>query len=154
MIERINRARQKLMESVEPAEARLESVRNALRRSQYRQAVQEGVGISQDDLDANQLRELTDSMWMARAGIGDNSPEECPFYDVIVEAGDRLARLGVDEYAFKSEWPKRCSAKVSGLAGMRKPSTSTTPLWSVLAQQMNRHYGSKQPVRIALDTTG
>jgi tetratricopeptide (TPR) repeat protein len=89
----------KVIETVERAKAELtrgalEPLRDALRRSQYTEAVAEGRKLTLADLDAGQLHEMVAAMASAARGLFDNSPDELAAYDLALAAGDRLAELG------------------------------------------------------------
>ena len=89
----------KVIETVEGAKAALkravlEPLRDALRRSQYREAVREAGKIGLTDLDSDQVREVMVAMADAARGLFDNSPEELAAYDLTIAAGDRLLEQG------------------------------------------------------------
>jgi tetratricopeptide (TPR) repeat protein len=89
----------KVIETVEGAKAALkwallEPLRDALRRSQYREAVREAGKIGLMDVDSEQVREVMVAMTDAASGLFDNSPEELAAYDLTIAAGDRLLEQG------------------------------------------------------------
>jgi tetratricopeptide (TPR) repeat protein len=97
VVERIERARQAVRASIEQTESRLQKVRDALRASEYRQAVTLAAEVPLADLDTLQLRELMDAARMAAARLWDNSPEELQAYNLIIQAGDILLTQRPDD---------------------------------------------------------
>lgn len=97
VVERIERARQTLRASIQEIESRLQKLRDALRASQYRQAVALAAEVPLTDLDTLQLRELMDAARMAAARLWDNSPEELLAYDLVVQAGEILLTQRPDD---------------------------------------------------------
>jgi len=97
VVERIERARQTLRASIQEIESRLQKFRDALRASEYRQAVTLAAEVPLADLDTLQLRELMDAARMAAARLWDNSPEELLAYDLVVQAGDKLLTQRPDD---------------------------------------------------------
>jgi len=88
-----------VIETVEGAKAALkravlEPLRDALRRSQYREAVRQAERIGLIDLDSDQVREVMVAMTDAASGLFDNSPEELAAYELTLAAGARLLELG------------------------------------------------------------
>lgn len=106
VIERVEHAKQKLEESVQAVEVQLEEVRDALRRSQHREAVQKGSVIRRGDLDAQQLRDLSDAMWTAAVGLLDNSAEELQGYELVIAICETLAQKGFGDAALAARAAK------------------------------------------------
>lgn len=71
-----------------PAESKLEKVRDALRRADYREAIQKAQQIEVEKLSAKELDELADGMSSAAHGLLDNSEEEMAAYDLLVRIRD------------------------------------------------------------------
>jgi tetratricopeptide (TPR) repeat protein len=84
VVARIERAKQ--TENIQTNEIELEKVRDALRRSQYREAIEQGATISLDGLEQRQLSELMAAMNTAV----ENSTGELLGYDLIIRIGDAL----------------------------------------------------------------
>ncbi|MBV6506564.1 MAG: hypothetical protein ILNGONEN_02143 [Syntrophorhabdaceae bacterium] len=97
VIARIARANKREKETIHKVENQMEKVRDALRRSQYREAIQLANGISIDDLSENQPREFLNTVWDAADALDDNSPEELSGYELVIALGDFLSRERIDE---------------------------------------------------------
>ncbi|HEV7858671.1 MAG TPA: tetratricopeptide repeat protein [Pyrinomonadaceae bacterium] len=95
VVERIERAKER--ENMQAHELQLEKVRDALRRSQYREAIQQGLTISPDDLNQTQLKELMAAISTATSVLDDGSTEELEGYDLVVGIGNMLLQQKVDE---------------------------------------------------------
>jgi len=101
VVERIKRAKQKeLAEPVtataELLESAFEEIRDALRRADYRQAIQLACQVSLSGLSVERLNELAEAAWLAAFKLYDNSAEEISAYDLFVEISDKLAALRPD----------------------------------------------------------
>ena len=97
VMKRIERASQNLT----AIEEKLELVRDAVRRSQYREAVTNAAVIADTDLDEDQIRELTETMMLAGSKLLDNSPEELAAYERVVTSGSGLLRQSPDDLAIE-----------------------------------------------------
>lgn len=75
---------------MQQVEKQLEKVRDALRRSQYREAIQKGSKIRKRALDSAQLKELLGAMSASASSLNDNSQEELDGYRMVIEIGDIL----------------------------------------------------------------
>lgn len=96
VIERIDQGRQKLIETSQITESPLEAMRNALRRSQYLEAIKVGNAISQDNLNVEQLHELMNAMWIAAAKVDFKFPEQINGYNLIIQVIHKLMQQGLD----------------------------------------------------------
>ena len=85
MLERLVRAQQNLTETLNDLDTQMETVRDALRRAQYGEALACGAKISLENLFEEQRRELMRLLWDAARGLNDNSVEELGGY-VQIEA--------------------------------------------------------------------
>jgi tetratricopeptide (TPR) repeat protein len=95
VVQRIQRAKEH--ENIQANEVQLEKVRDALRRSQYREAIQQGLTISPHDLNQTQLKELMAAISTATLVLNDGSTEELDGHDLVVSIGDMLLQQKVDE---------------------------------------------------------
>jgi tetratricopeptide (TPR) repeat protein len=95
VVERVERAVEREREAVEGVEAGLEIIRNAMRRSEYRDAIRRARGLHPSDLGERQLTEVIAAMQAAARGLFDDSDDEITGYDLIVAAVDELNRNGV-----------------------------------------------------------
>jgi hypothetical protein len=82
VIRRVEIAAEREMQVSEAVESALEQVRDALRRSQYKEAIDIGVGIPWGDWAPLELSELMAAMWLAAVGLFDNSEKELEGYRV------------------------------------------------------------------------
>ncbi|MBI4490118.1 MAG: SIR2 family protein [Deltaproteobacteria bacterium] len=97
VIERIDRAKRWETETVPVIEPQLERIRDAMRRSQYREAIELGAAIALGDLTETQLRELMDAMDSAAFGLDDNSEEEIKGYELVNAVGGILLDRNPDD---------------------------------------------------------
>ncbi len=97
VIERIERAQQREQEAVPAAEAQLEKVRDAARRSQYKEAINAAAEIRDADLADGQLRELMGAIWSASVDLSDDSEEELCGYDRVIHIGNILIARNTDD---------------------------------------------------------
>ena len=96
VIKKIEHAEQLLAESVkEPESGKLEQVRNAIRRSEYREAIMIIGQITAADLEEGQLLEMIEAAWSAARGLNDNSENEMRGYEFVVSLADRLEAHGL-----------------------------------------------------------
>lgn len=94
VIERIERARQR-EEEEEARELQLEKVRDALRRSQYQEALAEAMAINYHVLTVPQQRDLLSAMRSAAAPLEDGDPKEMlQVYGCALELGEFLIERG------------------------------------------------------------
>jgi len=93
MLERLTWAQQKLAETQHDMETQLENVRDALRRSQYRDALQLGAKIPLEDLSEEQRGGFMSLMWDAADALNDDSEEELGGYERIEAASALLPAL-------------------------------------------------------------
>jgi tetratricopeptide (TPR) repeat protein len=95
VIRKIEHAQQLLAQSVKkPISGKLERVRDAIRRSEYREAVTKIGEINFAELEKDQLLELFEAAWSAARGLNDNSEGEIRGYDLVVSLADRLEQHG------------------------------------------------------------
>jgi len=87
VIERVERANAGLAGRLESP---LEEVRNSVRRSRYREAVQLAKRVVVNNLTDSDLLEFMDSMWSSARGLNDNSDEELEAYDLVVRSGNAI----------------------------------------------------------------
>lgn len=104
VVERIERAREN--ENFQAYESQLENVRDALRRSQYHEAIQLGIKIQHSDLKQGQLRELMTAIFTAASALNDNSKDELAGYDLVVAIGDVLSGQHADEPVLREQVAK------------------------------------------------
>ncbi|HHT9115415.1 MAG TPA: SIR2 family protein, partial [Candidatus Wunengus californicus] len=103
VIDRIRQANKNYTETIPEIESKLESVRVAMRRSRYREAVKLAIKIEKNNLTPTQLREFMGKMWSASLGLYDNSREELHGYDLVITAGEMLLKQNEDEPALREE---------------------------------------------------
>jgi tetratricopeptide (TPR) repeat protein len=72
----------------------IEGIRDALRRSHYRDAVRQALALDRGNLSAETATELVDMLWSSANGLLDDSAEELDAYRMVVEIGDAVARKG------------------------------------------------------------
>jgi tetratricopeptide (TPR) repeat protein len=99
VIERIEMARQKEHAELqtELSESQLEQVRDALRRSQYGEAISIGRTIALESMTIPQLRELIDAEFDAAKTLADNSVDELNGYDLVLAIGNTLKRQEISD---------------------------------------------------------
>jgi len=68
---------------------KIEQVFDALRRSEYRDAIAEGIELKDAQLDALQLEKLADMMGLAAWELGDNSSDQLDAYDFAIALSER-----------------------------------------------------------------
>lgn len=93
VIDRIEQAKITLAKSKEKEQIinyNIESLRDAIRRSQYHQAIKLATIIYNSELSLQQLRELMEAMWSAANELDDNSDEELSSYDLFINIADTL----------------------------------------------------------------
>jgi len=90
VIEQVEEAKQAV--KVKGLGARMEQIRDHLRLSQYREAIQLGAPMVSSDLTVHAMRDLLRCMLTAGWGLDDSSKEELRAYDIVVELGNRLLR--------------------------------------------------------------
>jgi len=71
------------------SEQKIEQVVDALRRSEYREAVARGLELKDAQLDALQLEKLANMMGSAASELGDNSTDELEGYDLAIVLAER-----------------------------------------------------------------
>ena len=76
---------------------KIEELRNAIRRSQYHDAIGIATTIDISELSKQQLHELMDAMWSVSTELNDNSDEELGSYELIIKIGDTLLREKIDD---------------------------------------------------------
>ncbi len=111
VIRRIERARQ----SLSAAETEMEAVRDAVRRSQYREAI--GLAIAAGDTgDDDQRRELTETLCLAGSKLLDDSAEEREAYRASVKLGEALLRKHPNDHQVQ-EWVAKALVNKANLIG-------------------------------------
>ncbi|UCC72132.1 MAG: tetratricopeptide repeat protein [Gemmatimonadota bacterium] len=73
----------------------LDRVHDAVRRSQFRDAISAASAVPATELGREQLSNLMDAMLSAAAGLSDGSIDELAAYDLVVRLGNRLSRNDV-----------------------------------------------------------
>ena len=101
VIDGIKKAKKIYAEKITEIESQLESVRDAMRRSQYREAIELANKIEKNNMELKQLRGLMEAMWLAALGLSDNSKEELKGYDLVIVIGDILLGQNKDEAALR-----------------------------------------------------
>ena len=79
---------------VSAADAALQPIREAVRRSDWRTAVRAAANVELPTLSEAQLSELMASMADAGITLNDNSPDELASYDLVIAAADTLLATG------------------------------------------------------------
>jgi tetratricopeptide (TPR) repeat protein len=92
LIERVERARKREI-APEVVQPDLEAMREALRRSDYREAIRRARLIKLETLDPTLLREIAISMYGAAKSLFDDSEDELLGYQLTVEASDRAGTI-------------------------------------------------------------
>ncbi len=87
-------------------EGKLELVRDALRRSQYKEAIRSGLSPAREELDDDQARELTEALYLAASKLLDNSAEELQAYDRAISLGTDLPGTTPDDLALRESVAK------------------------------------------------
>ena len=95
VVERIERAKQN--ETIQANELELEQIRDALRRSQYREAILLGGRVSLNDLNQSQLLELMNAISTAASALKDGSVEELEGYELVNSIADTVSQHDIDE---------------------------------------------------------
>jgi hypothetical protein len=103
VIERVKRAREHERSATERIESPLESIRDAIRRSEYHEAVRAAVDIDKTALTPEQLREFVDGMWSTALRLSDDSKEELSAYDQVITGGDVLLKEGKNESPLREQ---------------------------------------------------
>ena len=101
VIDGIKKAKKIYAEKITEIESLLEGVRDAMRRSQYREAIELANEIEINNVKPIQLRGLMDAMWLAAKGLSDNSKEELKGYDMVIVIGDILLGQNKDDAALR-----------------------------------------------------
>lgn len=73
-------------------ESQFEQMQDALRRSQYREAIVQGSEMRWKNLSGPQLREFGEAVWSAATQLSDNSDEEIKGYDLVLRISDALLK--------------------------------------------------------------
>jgi len=76
---------------------KVEELRYAIRRSQYREAIRLATVIDKSELSSQQLRELMNAMWSAATELNDNYVEVLSSYDLIIKIADTLLKKKIDD---------------------------------------------------------
>jgi tetratricopeptide (TPR) repeat protein len=111
VIRRIERARQNLS----ALEAALESVRDAVRRSQYSEAVSLAVAVG-DTGDDDQKKELIDTLCLAGSKLPDTSAEKAKAWEQAVKLGEALLRRDPNDLQVQ-EWVAKALVSRANLMG-------------------------------------
>ena len=82
VVRRLKRAKD-LEADLSAADAQIEAIRDALRRSEYREAIQQAGELEHTALAEEQLQDLAQSALAAAIGLFDNSAEELRGYDLV-----------------------------------------------------------------------
>jgi tetratricopeptide (TPR) repeat protein len=89
VIRRLERVRKTGAEKVSPIEHRIELVRDAVRRSAYREALEIIDSIDLQLVELEQCKVLMDLTLSAAFGLDDDSDEELAAYDTVLQLGNR-----------------------------------------------------------------
>jgi len=124
-IERVTRAKQKEDQErtetrIKPATSKLERVRDALRRADYREAVKQATQIETAGLSTKDMEELVDAMWSSANGLGDGSHEELAAYDLIVLVGTKLSSLTSDNFVMSQKVAQAFNNKAFRLDALKQ----------------------------------
>ena len=103
VIERIEQANKQYISTIPEIESQLEKVRDAVRRTQYHEAINLAVKIDKNPLTPTQLRGLMDVAWSATSNLYDNSNEELNGYDLIIALGNMLLEHDNDKPALREQ---------------------------------------------------
>jgi tetratricopeptide (TPR) repeat protein len=108
VIERIEKASQREKEdlSAQKIDSLFEEVRNAVRSSQYKEAIKKIAAISTEELNDKQLKELLDTAWSAALNLYDSSVEELKAYDLVLDIGSILESRGKINSALRKQVAK------------------------------------------------
>ena len=101
VIDRIEQANTREKELRETAAIGLESVRDALRRSQYSEAIRQASCIAKDTLNRTELQELMDTMWSAALNVSDDSEVELNAYELVIQIANILATQNTSEKSLR-----------------------------------------------------
>jgi len=124
VIERIERAEQKEKETKQEVESKMEVIRNALRRSQYVDALRQGGEINKTDLDTRQLQELMHAMWSASIGLEERLEEKLDALDLVIVLGDLLLQKGITDAALSVQVAKALRFKSYALGELHRDDES------------------------------
>ena len=117
VIRRIERAGR----SLSATEAKLELVRDALRRSQYKEAIRSGLAPTREELDDDQVRELIEALCLAGSKLLDNSSDELDAYDRAVSLGTDLLAATPDDLALRESVAKALVNRGNLLGDLKRP---------------------------------
>ncbi|MGH7801305.1 MAG: SIR2 family protein [Thermodesulfobacteriota bacterium] len=99
----IEREKQRRTEAIQIIEPQLEKVRDAVRRSQYREAIQQANEIRVRELTETQLRELMNAVSSVTLRLYDASKEELDGYNLLIAIGNMLSEKNIDEPALREQ---------------------------------------------------
>ncbi len=78
-------------------ESALESVRNAIRQSKYREAIDPALAITLDNLNLDQLQVVSSLLHAAALGVGDEPAVKVSAFDRAIDVGNRIeGKAGLD----------------------------------------------------------
>ena len=92
MIARLERATERELQSKQFVESQLEKVRDALRRSQYREGIASAQTLRLEDLSELQLREVMEAASTAAEGLSSIPAEGLEAYVIAINANEALLR--------------------------------------------------------------
>jgi tetratricopeptide (TPR) repeat protein len=107
--------------SLGATELKLESVRDALRRSQYKEAIHSGLIPLHDELDDDQARELADALYLAASKLSDEPEEELAAYTRVVSLGTGLLASVPDDLALREVVAKALVNRGNLLGDLKRP---------------------------------
>jgi tetratricopeptide (TPR) repeat protein len=113
VVERLERARQN--EIIKESEDQIEKVRDGLRRSQYREAIEQGSKATLAGFNESQLREFMTAMFTAAASLDETSAEEMQGYQLVIQSGDLLSRRNVADDVSREKVAKALMAQADSL---------------------------------------
>ncbi|MBI3693689.1 MAG: SIR2 family protein [Acidobacteria bacterium] len=121
VIQRLELAGRKLQESIQAVQGQMEGALDAVRRSQYREAIRAGAAISKGDLDPGQLRELMNAIWVSSTRLLDDSEEELRGYEEVLSLVEILASQGVSDLPLQERAAKAFLYKGITLGSLGRP---------------------------------
>lgn len=116
VIKRIERASLNLT----AVEQRLEAVRDAVRRSQYREAIEKSSTIVDTQIDEDEIRELMETVLLAASRLSENSPEELAAYERVAASGRALIAQRLDDSRTRECVAKALVNKANVLGAMAR----------------------------------
>ncbi len=161
VIDRIEQAKEKEKIKLEKSNEKekiinnkIEILRDAIRRSQYREAIRLATVIDKSELSSQQLRELMDAMWSVAIEFNDNPIEGLSSYDLIINTYTLLGQK-IDDPIWYERIAKVLFNKGFTLEGLNRNEDAI-----VVFDEVVRRYGDstetaiQEPVAKALHSKG